>query len=102
MKENPESHIFLDEVFGINLELLGELVKSLPDPRYLWIAFQNKKCPNEDDLYGISLIFNTFLSLPTELLFVPPCYINELDLSTKFCGEYVLVNEKLDKFETFT
>ena len=52
IKENSKSNFFLDEAFGINLELLEDLVKSLTDTSYFWIAFQNKKCPNHDDLTG--------------------------------------------------
>ena len=57
MKENPASNFFLDEAFGISSELIGDLVNSLQGSNYFWIAFQHKKCPNEDDLNGISFSF---------------------------------------------
>ena len=56
-KKEPPSNFFLDEAFGITMELLKNLISSLPETSYFWIAFQNKKCPDADELKGILYTF---------------------------------------------
>ncbi len=60
VNENPDSHVFMDEVplgYGISAEELAKVSEKISPDNFLWLACQSQLHPSSDDLRKCGKLF---------------------------------------------